>query len=168
MESREEVGVIDYKKLIDKALAFNTPQSLQDAFDLAREFELEDSVVVEGRTRRERATTIYNDDNFALAHEYSKRIRAAANKMVRSGIDADRMLDLYYKTHLFDAPHFFDSFCLYIEKDRDPKKQFYMPRRKQLKPCADALQDLEDGKLTLLGISEPPGVGKSTLAEFFL
>ena len=168
MESREEVGVIDYKKLIDKALAFNTPQSLQDAFDLAREFELEDSVVVEGRTRRERATTIYNDDNFALAHEYSKRIRAAANKMVRSGIDADRMLDLYYKTHLFDAPHFFDSFCIYIEKDRAPEKQFYLPRRKQLLPCADALQDLEDGKLTLLGISEPPGVGKSTLAEFFL
>lgn len=149
-------------------MAFDTPQSLRDSFDLARELELEDSVVVEGRTRRERPTTVYNDDNFALAHEYSKRIRAAANRMVRGGIDADNMLDLYYKTHLFDAPHFFDSFCIYIEKDRAPEKQFYLPRRKQLLPCAEALQDLEDGKLTLLGISEPPGVGKSTLAEFFL
>jgi predicted phage terminase large subunit-like protein len=78
------------------------------------------------------------------------------------------MIDLYYKTHLFDAPHFFDSFCIYIEKDRAPQKQFYMPRRKQLLPCTQALQELEEGKIELLGISEPPGVGKTTLAEFFL
>ncbi|MBQ2485476.1 MAG: hypothetical protein II518_00245, partial [Candidatus Methanomethylophilus sp.] len=88
--------------------------------------------------------------------------------MVKDGVDVYNMLDLYYKTHLFDAPHFFDSFCIYIEKDRAPEKQFYVPRRKQLLPCADALQDLEEGKIELLGISEPPGVGKTTLAEFFL
>jgi predicted phage terminase large subunit-like protein len=62
----------------------------------------------------------------------------------------------------------FDSFCIYIEKDREPEKKFYIPRRKQLLPLAEALQDLEDGKLYLLGISMPPGSGKTTLAEFFL
>ena len=123
---------------------------------------------VEGTGKRDHGTTVYDPDNFSRAHEYSKQIRQAANAMVRAGVDADNMLDLYYKTHLFDAPHFFDSFCIYIEKDRSPEKQFYLPRRKQLKPCADALQDLEDGKIELLGISEPPGVGKTTLAEFFL
>ena len=81
--------------------------------------------------------------------------------MVRAGVDADNMLDLYYKTHLFDAPHFFDSFCIYIEKDRAPEKQFYLPRRKQLKLVADALQDLEERKIELLAISMPPGVGKA-------
>ena len=154
--------------MINAALKRDTPQSLADAFDISRELELVDSVRVEGTGKRDHGTTVYDPDNFSRAHEYSKAIRAAANAMVRDGVDADNMLDLYYKTHLFDAPHFFDSFCIYIEKDRAPEKQFYLPRRKQLKPCADALQDLEDGKLELLGISEPPGVGKTTLAEFFL
>ena len=81
--------------------------------------------------------------------------------MVRAGVDADNMLDLYYKTHLFDAPHFFDSFCIYIEKDRAPEKQFYLPRRKQLKRCADAIQGMEDGKYHTVGISLAPGVGKA-------
>lgn len=123
---------------------------------------------MQGLGKRDHGTTIYDEDNFSHAHEYSKQIRAAANRMFSDGVEVEKMHDLYYRTHLFDAPHFFDSFCIYIEKDRDPKKQFYLPRRKQLLPCAEALQDLEDGKIELLGISEPPGVGKTTLAEFFL
>ena len=83
-----------------------------------------ESVRVEGTGKRDRGTTVYDKDNFAAAHEFSKQIRSAANKMVRAGVDADNMLDLYYKTHLFDAPHFFDSFCIYIEKDRAPENSF--------------------------------------------
>ena len=123
---------------------------------------------VEGTGKRDRGTTVYDKDNFAAAHEFSKQIRSAANKMVRAGVDADNMLDLYYKTHLFDAPHYFDSFCIYIEKDRAPEKQFYLPRRKQLKRCADAIQGMEDGEYHTVGISLAPGVGKTTLAEFGL
>ena len=149
-------------------MRLNTPTSLRDAFDAMRELELVDSVRVEGRGRRDHGYTVYDPDSFSRAHEYSKQVRQAANAMVRSGVDADNMLDLYYKTHLFDAPHFFDSFCIYIEKDRAPEKQFYLPRRKQLKIVADALQDLEERKIELLAISMPPGVGKTTIAEFFL
>ena len=127
-----------------------------------------DSVKVEGVGKRDRGTTVYDDDNFSRAHEYSKRIRAAANQMVRDGVDVENMLDLYYKTHLFDAPHFFDSFCIYIEKDRAPDKQFYLPRRKQLRRVAQGIQDLEDGKLHTLCVSLAPGVGKSTIAFFGL
>ena len=123
---------------------------------------------VDGTGKRDRGNTVYDPNNFSRAHEYSKQIRQVANAMVRAGVDADNMLDLYYKTHLFDAPHFFDSFCIYIEKDRAPEKQFYLPRRKQLKLVADALQDLEERKIELLAISMPPGVGKTTIAEFFL
>lgn len=133
-----------------------------------RELETVGAVRVESVGKREKPTTIYDDANFTRAHEYSKAIRSAANKMVRQGVDAERMLDLYYKTHLFDAPHFFDSFCIYIEKDRAPEKQFYLPRRKQLLRCVQSIQDLEDGKLHTLGISLAPGVGKTTIAEFGL
>ena len=160
--------MLDYAKLITAALERDTPQSLEDAFDITRELEEQGKVYIEGSKRRDPGTTIYDEENFALAHEFSKKIRAAANKMMRDGVDVEHMHDLYYRTHLFDAPHFFDSFCIYIERDRQPEKRFYLPRRKQLLPCVEALQDLEDGKIELLGISEPPGVGKTTLAEFFL
>ena len=158
----------DYVNLIQKLIARDDPYALSDAFDLCRELEMDGAVHVEGRGRRDRGTTVYDDDNFTRAHEFNRQLRLSANRMVRDGVDADNMIDLYYKSHLFDAPHYFDSFCIYIEKDRAPEKQFYLPRRKQLLPCAESLQDLEDGKIELLGISEPPGVGKTTLAEFFL
>ena len=159
---------MNHVRLISTLLERNEPSALQDAFEVARELETLDSVVVQGRGRRERPTTIYDEDNFGDAHDASKLIRSAANKLLSAGVDSENMHDLYYRTHLFDAPHFFDSFCIYMERDRDIKKQFYLPRRKQLLPCVQSLQDLEDGVLELLGISEPPGVGKTTLAEFFL
>ena len=160
--------MMDYANLIPKLIARDDPYAIADAFDLCRELEMEGAVHVEGRGKRDHGTTVYDDDNFTRAHDFNKQLRIAANKMVRDGVDADNMIDLYYKSHLFDAPHFFDSFCIYLEKDRAPEKQFYLPRRKQLKVLADAIQDFEDGKLTMLGISLPPGVGKTTIAEFGL
>ena len=158
----------DYKTLIPKLIVRDDPYALSDAFDLCRELEMEGAVVVEGRGKRDHGTTVYDDDNFTRAHEYNKQLRVAANKMVRDGVDADNMIDLYYKSHLFDAPHFFDSFCIYIEKDRAPEKQFYLPRRKQLKRVVDGIQRLETGDLHTLAISLAPGVGKTTIAEFGL
>lgn len=69
---------------------------------------------------------------------------------------------------LFLAPVDFDSYLRYMEKDRAFEKSFYAPRRKQLKVLVDALQDLADGKIELLTISLPPGVGKTSLALFYL
>lgn len=79
---------------------------------------------------------------------------------------------LLYALHksvlLAASPYDFDSFLLYVEWNREPSKKFYAPRRKQLKIVVDALQDLSDDKLDLLAISMPPGVGKSTLAIFYM
>ena len=158
----------NYKTLIPNLIARNNPDALEDAFALCRELEQEGAVRVEGTGKHDHGTTVYDKGNFALAHDFSKAIRSAAMELLRSNNAPDVMLELYYKTHLFDAPHNFDSFCIYIEKDRAPEKQFYVPRRKQLLPCATALQDLETRKIELLAISMPPGVGKTTLAEFFL
>ena len=81
---------------------------------------------------------------------------------------AEKYRQLYKKTLLMAAPVDFDSYCQYLEWNREASKRFYLPRRKQLKPVADALQELADGKLEVLAISMPPGVGKTTLAIFFL
>ena len=81
---------------------------------------------------------------------------------------AEKYRQLYKKTLLMAAPVDFDSYCQYLEFVREPGKRFYLPRRKQLKPVADALQELAEGKLDVLAISMPPGVGKTTLAIFFL
>lgn len=66
------------------------------------------------------------------------------------------------------ARYDFDSYLLYVEWNREPDKKFYPPRRKALKQVVDALQKLADDKLDLLAISLPPGIGKTTLAIFYL
>ena len=81
---------------------------------------------------------------------------------------AEKYRQLYKKTLLMAAPTDFDSYCQYLEWNREAGKRFYLPRRKQLKPVAEALQELAEGKLDVLAISMPPGVGKTTLAIFFL
>ena len=81
---------------------------------------------------------------------------------------AEKYRQLYKKTLLMAAPVDFDSYCQYLEWNREPNKRFYLPRRKQLKQVAMALQELAEGRLDVLAISMPPGVGKTTLAIFFL
>lgn len=82
--------------------------------------------------------------------------------------DAKKMMNLHKQVLLSNAQYDFDSYLLYIEWNRDPEKKFYVPRRKVLKQVVDALQELADDKLELLGISLPPGTGKTTLAIFYL
>jgi predicted phage terminase large subunit-like protein len=78
-------------------------------------------------------------------------------------------LELVYKTYLLEAQNgVFDSYLIYLEKDREPEKRFYLPRRKQLLPLVNDLQDLFDGKIDFLGVSLPPRVGKSTLCILFM
>ena len=110
-------------------------------------------------------------DAFELArnaddHEHTDKIRRAARRML--GTAGDKALELWYRCHLFDARLLFDSFIIYTEKNRDYQKQFYLPRRKQLKQIVDAMQELADHALELLAISLPPGTGKSTIAMFYI
>ena len=76
--------------------------------------------------------------------------------------------ELHRKVLLAAAPWDLDSYRLFVEWNREPKKKFYAPRRKQLKVVVDAIQALADDKLDLAAISLPPGVGKSTVAIFGL
>lgn len=81
---------------------------------------------------------------------------------------ARSFFSLHKQILLAAAQEDFDSYLQYIEWNREPSKKFYAPRRKILKQVVDALQALADDELDLLGISLPPGIGKTTLAIFFL
>lgn len=62
----------------------------------------------------------------------------------------------------------FDCFLQYLEFGRDPDKRFYLPRRKVLKPIVSAFQEVADGKLDLLTVSQPKRTGKTTLGLLFV
>ena len=81
---------------------------------------------------------------------------------------AREFVSLHKKVLLATAPYDFDSYCLYLEFNREPDKKFYQPRRKFLRVLVEDLQDLSEGKIDFLGISLPPRVGKSTLCIFFM
>ena len=110
---------------------------------------------------------LMEETDFEGAHELNKTVRRLSARYAKEQVSA-RMFELNKRALLFDAPYDFDAFCRYIEWNRQPDKRFYIPRRKQLIKVARALQRLADGELDLLAISLPPGVGKTTLALFFL
>lgn len=72
------------------------------------------------------------------------------------------------EAYLLTAKDHFDDFMIYIEWNRSLKDKFWLPRRSKLMPICNALQDLEDGLLDELFISQPPRTGKTTLILFFL
>ena len=115
---------------------------------------------------------IYEQEDFDKSHEWNKQVRKIAPSQVRnSDLSLDMREKFYFlnkKSLLFDAKVDFDAYMQYIEYDREPEKRFYLPRRKQIFPIVQALQDLEDDTLDLLTISTPPGVGKTSLGIFFL
>ena len=82
-----------------------------------------------------------------------------------------QILDDLYETILIEAQNKnVDSYFRYIEKNREPKERFYMPRRKQFLKIGlmDGLQGMIDDKYDMLLISLIPGAGKTTIEKFFL
>lgn len=72
------------------------------------------------------------------------------------------ILDQYYSVLKLEANDLFDSYLLYLEKNRDEEERFYLPKREQLNKhgLIQAMQDLEDDKIDILSISMPPGTQK--------
>jgi phage terminase large subunit-like protein len=80
------------------------------------------------------------------------------------------ILTKLYEVLLIEAQNMnVDSGFRYLEKKREPKDRFYMPRRKQLLKIGliDALQGMIDDKYDILCISLIPGAGKTTIEKFF-
>ena len=111
------------------------------------------------------------DQPAGVAHlvKLSDQLEKVLPKLATLDLNAARQgLALHRKTLLAAARDNFDCYMQFVEWNREPKKKFYMPRRSALKPVAEAMQDLADDKLDLLAISLPPGVGKTTLAIFYM
>ena len=139
---------MDIHILVEKAFQRDPsdPSALNDAFDALRLLE---------------------DEDFALAHEKNKEIRRLSAKYAKEQ-NSMKMFELNKRSLLFDAPYDFDAAIRYAEWDREPKKKFYMPRRKQLLPVVQAMQRLSERKIRILGVMAPPGVGKTTIELMFM
>ena len=109
--------------------------------------------------------------NVLLGIKYLKLLAAAIETTIPTLISEEHirfLFSLHKKVLYTAAPFDFESYLLYVEWEREPKKKFYVPRRKVLQPIVQAMQDMIDDKIDLLTISMPPGTGKSTLGIFFL
>lgn len=110
--------------------------------------------------------------DISLGVRYLKLLSAECERGISDPLTSEQEVKELYGLHkrvlLAAAPYDFDSYLLYVEWNREPKKKFYPPRRKVLKQVVDALQELADDKLDLLAVSLPPGSGKTTLAIFYL
>ena len=139
---------MDIHTLVDKAFKrdLSDASALNDAFDSLRLLEPND---------------------FDLAHEKNKEVRRLSAKYAKEQTSM-KMFELNKRSLLFDAPYDFDCFLRYIEWQRPNDKRFYMPRRKVLLPIVNAFQQVADGELDLLTVSQPKRTGKTTLGLMFV
>lgn len=75
---------------------------------------------------------------------------------------------LIWKYRLLEAQSgCLDSYFLYLEKNRDPEKRFYEPRRQKFLQfeIVQSMESLIHGDLDILSVSMPPGTGKLISAD---
>ena len=103
-----------------------------------------------------------------LSRKLANKVRFLALRLCATG--DIKYYDLYNKALLFLAQEHkdFDSYLLYVEKNRDPEDRYYQPRRNKIYWLVQKMQRLIDDELDILSISTPPGTGKTTLGEFFI
>lgn len=103
-----------------------------------------------------------------LSRKLANKVRFLALRLCATG--DIKYYDLYNKALLFLAQEHkdFDSYLLYVEKNRDPEDRYYQPRRNKIYWLVQKMQRLIYDELDILSISMPPGTGKTTLGEFFI
>ena len=113
---------------------------------------------------------LYESDK-EKAIEFNRQLRlkcSAAKKQSKDWDFVEDIEEIRKESYHLEARDVFDSYLIYLEWNRPANKKFYLPRRKVLKTLVQDLQDLADHKITFLGISLPPRVGKSTLCIMFM
>lgn len=157
-----------YEALIEKLMNSTVLPELDDCFQLIRNnFHEDETEVLDARGKR--VSLLQNPENVKKSLDHLFGLRSNVLQLLKNPKTACKELEeLFWKTMLLAAPYHFDSYCIYIEKSRPLEKKFYEPRRKQLKVVADAMQKLEDDEIDILTVSLAPGVGKTTLAIFYI
>ena len=96
--------------------------------------------------------------------DYCMKISKYAHQMAQykaGETGSTRFEDMYWNYMLFEAPYLVDSFNRYIERDDIPEKRFYEPRAEKMKPIIEAYQQVYDGELDFLSVSQPKRTGKT-------
>lgn len=130
-----------------------------------KEAELYDGMLTYFQDEINHGQAQYHEANKAFRSIILRNIRLFGNSELSKAV---KLKEAYKRSLFMDAKVDFDAYCLYIELNRLPKNQFYLPRRRVLGKVAEDLQRLANGDLDILTISLPPGVGKSSLALFFI
>lgn len=88
------------------------------------------------------------------------------------GLRTAEAYELIYKTYLVTGRYLFDDYMIACEWKREPNARFWLPRRKVLEGkhgIATEIQEfIDDPEALYLGLSMPPGTGKSTMIKFLL
>lgn len=75
------------------------------------------------------------------------------------------LVDDYYKILLIEAHYQFESFMLYMEKNRPVEERFYQPRINPLRQVAQLIQDLYDDVLDEGMVFCPGRIGKTQIVK---
>lgn len=119
----------------------------------------------------------YNDKDKEYGLKLSKIAKELINKFVMQTADGDiyaleryaqqnkeqyQILNKYYEILKMQAAYNVKAFFEYIEIDTEQAKRFYYPRKHTLTQILNAYQEIYDGKLDFLSVSQPKRTGKTT------
>lgn len=135
-------------------------------FETDKQLELERKLISRGAKDLSALKDAFEYARSKDDHKHTSEIRKLAREHLRTNY-SDAM-ELYHRTLMYDGTINFDCFMRALEYNRPANEQFWLPRRKKLMPLCQALQDMEDGKLDELFLSQPPRTGKTTLMIMFL
>ena len=171
IKSRKDLADEEREALI-AAFTEKIINALEVGYDLAasalgKEETHEDGITV-AKYVRDRIERIIVDD----IEDEVMRVREVWRTMdyLRDNVQVTPETDLYLRILLLLARNRdFDSYLLYLEKNRIQKERFYLPKRKHFLKIGiiQALQDMIDDKLDILTISMPPSTQKTTAEKFF-
>lgn len=145
---------MDNLELVKGILERKEYDKVPDCFELIWAIEQD----YDDKTKIDELVKEITEVSFVKAYHSAGRNISESNEWYRLGL----------RGALYLSPRWFDFYMRYVESDREPSRMFYLPRRNTLYPIVWELQRLADNELDILGISLPPGTGKSTLGIFYL
>lgn len=146
---------------VNRALILEKIESIEKYLGLVKE-EKDRLVLLNDKRRLYEEVGLYDEED-DLAGVLIKRIGeylATHNDLSKEELDTfDKLLRQNY---IVRGRRHIDEFWIALEYDRRPENMFYLPRRKILTPIIEAQQELLDGKLDFLAVSQPKRTGKTT------
>ena len=103
---------------------------------------------------------LWNESGMAW-YKVIEAFRRSMKKMVTESNRSEECYELLHESYVLTGAERFDDFMIAAEWYRPPEEKFWVIRREQLLPVADALQEMVDGDLDELFLSMPPRVGKA-------